>query len=510
MMEGLIILANASTQIGTGHFMRCLALAQAWKDANGDVTFITACRGEGLLQRLREEEFEIHLLSHPYPDPGDWNHTKDILASHPNAWVVLDGYHFDEAYQQRVKNEGHRLLVIDDMAQLKHYYADIVLNQNLHAQRLHYSCESYTRLLLGTRYVLLRREFLTWRGWKREIPEIAQQVLVTLGGSDSENHTLRVIQIIQKVAVPDLEAIVVVGASNPHADALEAAVKETRIPLHLMHDTKNMPELMAQADIAISGGGATVWELLFFGMPTLILILADNQRFIAEQIEKHGVGENLGWVGDISTKSLAKVITQLSKDYELRTQMSENARKIVDGQGAQRAVSFMRETSNGVLKLRAVRQDDCQMLWEWVNDSVVRAASFFTEPIPWENHVRWFRTKLSDPHCYYYIFLNQEGVPVGQVRFDTLGDKAEISISIASNFRGSDLGAEAIRTASKHLFQETSIARIYAHIKPNNYNSIYAFTKAGYHMDGMKTVNGHRALRMVLNKSKEAFESDPY
>lgn len=506
----LIVRVDASVQIGTGHLMRCLALAQAWKDVGGQVIFITACQSEELLQRLREEGFDIHLLGRPYPDPSDWDLTKDILASYPNTWVVLDGYHLDGNYQQKAKKAGHRLLVIDDMAHLKHYYADIVLNQNLHAEQLHYSCEPYTRLLLGTHYVLLRREFLAWKEWKREIPEVARRVLVTLGGSDPENHTLKVIQILQKVDVPDLEAIVVVGASNPHADVLEAEVKETHIPVRLMRDAKNMPELMAQADVAISGGGATVWELLFLRMPTLVLILADNQRYIAEQIENRGAGESLGLAGKVSTKSLAKSITQFLKDCKSRAKMSENARQIVDGQGAQRAVAFIREARSCVLKLSAVRQEDCQLLWEWANDPVVRTASFSTEPIPWEDHVRWFRTKLSDSNCFYYILLSQEGVPVGQVRFDTSGRKAEISISIAPSFRGSGFGAGGIRVASKHLFRETAIARVYAHIKPSNNRSIYAFTKAGYHMDGIKTVKGHRALRMVLDKNKEAYENDPH
>jgi UDP-2,4-diacetamido-2,4,6-trideoxy-beta-L-altropyranose hydrolase len=141
LSNALIIHADASTEIGTGHLMRCLALAQAWKDAGGQITFISACQNESLLQRLRDEKFNVHVLGHPYSDSSDWDYTKNILAAYPSAWVALDGYHFNEAYQQRVKEAGHRLLVIDDMAHLKHYYADILLNQNLHAEQLHYSCE---------------------------------------------------------------------------------------------------------------------------------------------------------------------------------------------------------------------------------------------------------------------------------------------------------------------------------------------------------------------------------
>jgi UDP-2,4-diacetamido-2,4,6-trideoxy-beta-L-altropyranose hydrolase len=318
IVESLVIRADADRQIGMGHFMRCLALAQAWKDTGGQVVFITACQSESLLQRLKEEGFDIHLLARSYPDDDDWEHTKNILAAYPSAWVVLDGYHFDEVYQQQVKEFGQWLLVIDDMAHLKHYYADIVLNQNLHADQLRYTCEPYTRLLLGTKYVLLRKEFLAWRDWKREVPEVARQVLVTLGGADPENHTLKVIQGLDKVEVTGLEVTIVIGASNPHRDVLEAATKQSRIPIRLIWDVTNMPELMTWADVAVSSAGSTVWELLFLGTPTLALILADNQCYIAEQVVESGVGQSLGWARNISAKSLAKAITLLLKDFNLR------------------------------------------------------------------------------------------------------------------------------------------------------------------------------------------------
>ena len=341
----LIIRVDASTEIGTGHLMRCLALAQAWKDDGGKVLFITACQGEALLQRLREEESDIHVVPHPYPDPDDSDYTKDIMASYPNAWVVLDGYHFDEIYQQHMKRLGHRLLVIDDMAHLKHYYADIVLNQNLHADRLQYSCEPYTRLLLGTRYVLLRREFLAWKDSKRQIPEVARRVLVTLGGADPQNHTLKVIQALQKVDVPCLEATVVIGPGNPHADVLQAATRQSLVPIRLVRNARNMPELMSWADVAISTAGATTWELLYLGTPALLFIVADNQRQIAEGIEKCGAGKNLGWGERLSAELLTEAINLMLGDFELRTRMNENARRIVDGEGSRRVLRYVRGKS---------------------------------------------------------------------------------------------------------------------------------------------------------------------
>ncbi len=343
--KSLIFRTDAGTQIGSGHLMRCLAIAQAWKDAGGEVSFITACRDEGLLQRLRDEGFDIELLSYTYPDESDWNTTRDILSGYPGAWVVLDGYHFDEVYQRQLRQAGHRLLVIDDMAHLKHYYADIVLNQNLHAEQLRYACEPYTRLLLGTRYVLLKREFLAWKKWRREIPRVARRVLVTLGGGDPENNMLKVIQALQKVDIPDLEATVVIGASNPHASVLDQVAKQSCIPIHLVHDAKNMPELMAWADVGVSSAGTTAWELLFLALPSLFIILADNQRYTAEYVERQGAGKNLGWVNNMSIELFAREMTAVLEDFNWRVRTMKNAQHIVDGLGTERVTKIIKNLS---------------------------------------------------------------------------------------------------------------------------------------------------------------------
>ena len=127
--------------------------------------------------------------------------------------------------------------------------------------------EAHTRLLLGTRYVLLRREFWPWRGWRREIPAVARKVLVTLGGGDPDNVTLKVIRALAQVEIEGLEAVVVVGPANPHLEELQAAVKDTPHPIRLESNVTNMPELMAWADVAITAGGSTCWETAFMGLP---------------------------------------------------------------------------------------------------------------------------------------------------------------------------------------------------------------------------------------------------
>jgi UDP-2,4-diacetamido-2,4,6-trideoxy-beta-L-altropyranose hydrolase len=325
--------------------MRCLALAQGWKAQGGQVTFITACQNSDLRQRLSEEGFRVITLERSYPDPADWEVTSQALAAHSDAWVALDGYHFDPAYQHQIKEAEHRLLVIDDMAHLDHYYADVVLNQNINAERLYYSCEPYARLLLGTQYVLLRSEFLAWWGWQRVTTDVAHKVLVTLGGGDPDNQTLKVVQALQRVDVDELEAVVVVGASNPHFRELQSAVRNSRFAIRLVRNVSNMPELMAWADVAVLAGGSTCWEMAFMGLPTVVLVLAENQQGIAAGLDEAGVVLNLGSYTEVSIAQVANTLVGLLEDQGLRRQMSQRGKELVDGLGSERAVKFLQTQS---------------------------------------------------------------------------------------------------------------------------------------------------------------------
>ena len=201
MSNQLFIRVDANQKTGTGHFMRCLALAQAWKKQGDKVTFISSCESESLRNRITDEGFELVLIKESYPDPADFEITLSTInnSNSNNSWVVLDGYHFDADYQQSIKNNGNPLLVIDDLGHLDNYVADIILNQNIKAEDLNYSCETETKLLLGTNFVLLRDEFLTYNNLKREIPEIGNKILVTMGGGDQNNITFKVLEAINQI-----------------------------------------------------------------------------------------------------------------------------------------------------------------------------------------------------------------------------------------------------------------------------------------------------------------------
>jgi UDP-2,4-diacetamido-2,4,6-trideoxy-beta-L-altropyranose hydrolase len=338
----IIIRVDASTNIGTGHLMRCLALAQVWQDTQGQPIFLMANSVFAFEERLKSEGMKVvHLTTAP-GSLEDAQETAALAHQFNVSWVVVDGYQFGSEYQKNLKNSGLNLLFIDDYGHAEHYYADFILNQNISAdEQLYQHREPYTQLLLGTRYTLLRREFWQWQKWQRNIPPVAKKVLVTLGGADPDNVTLKVIQALQLLAVEELGAVVVVGGSNPHYETLKMAVQDSRFPIRLQRNVTNMPELMAWADIAISAGGSTCWEVAFMRLPSILLILAENQRAIAVELDRQGAIINLGWHQDVAIEQIGLALPELLCERTKGETMSKKGQKLVDGNGARRVVLEM-------------------------------------------------------------------------------------------------------------------------------------------------------------------------
>jgi UDP-2,4-diacetamido-2,4,6-trideoxy-beta-L-altropyranose hydrolase len=497
----LIIRADATSESGTGHVMRCLALAQVWQAEGGQVVFISHCESEALRQRIRAEGIDLISLAKAHPDPFDWNLTRGILdnlktrGTKSHAWLVVDGYHFDAGYQKGVKGAGNKLLWFDDYGHADHYYADLVLNQNLSADPSAYvNRESYTQLLMGPSYALLRREFKRWQGWQREIPTMARKVLVTLGGADPDNVSLKAIQALKQVDVSGLEARIVIGPANPHRELLKKELgDESR--LHLLANVSDMSDLMAWADVSISAGGSTCWEQAFMGLPGLILVNAENQRANAEALGREGVGINLGWHQDLSVERLSSQLQQLMVNSESRSLMSQRGQNLIDGYGGWRLRNIM---AGGTLKLRPVVAEDCERVWKWANDDSVRAASFSEAFITWEEHSRWFHERISRP--YFYIALNQDDLPVGQVRFDQKEGETAISVMIDGAWRHRGYGVTLIRAACEEIFLNSDVKSIHAYVKPDNEASRMAFIRAGFKERRDNVRPGYPAGHFILVK----------
>ncbi len=477
-MEVLLIRADASTAIGYGHVMRCLALAQAWKETDGEVCFVCA---EGLPNTLHErlltEGMQVQLTS---AEPGSLEDAQEIIAlatTLSTKTVVVDGYCFSAKYQCWLKDADLRILFIDDNGHFDHYFADWVLNQNIHADEgLYQRRESDTQLLLGTDYALIRKEFWGWREKAKEVADVAQNILVTMGGSDSENITQIVLSAIENISSLTIKAIV--GGSNPHLDSLQQFVAESGSQIELLYNVADMPSLMSWADIAISAAGSTVWELCLMSIPSILIVTADNQLGIANGLNEEKVALYLGEAQTVTQSFITECLQQLGDDKLRRQQMEQKARQLVDGFGVNRIVMAIQ---NHRLWLRHATSTDSRLLWEWANDLTVRRMSFSSDLIPWESHIAWYDKKLADPQCEMYIAMNVDDKPVGQIRFDIDDEgNAEIGYSVANEHRGQGYGKALLQIGIQHIVAIPHVQAITGIVKTDNLASCYAFESSGF------------------------------
>ncbi|MEI7635797.1 MAG: UDP-2,4-diacetamido-2,4,6-trideoxy-beta-L-altropyranose hydrolase [Syntrophus sp. (in: bacteria)] len=342
----LYIRADADSKIGIGHVMRCFALAQAWQDQGAAVTFISCCESALLKQRVQNEGFNFIPLGCACPDPEDLKSTLSLLrmegAADPKDWFVLDGYHFTPDYQKAIYEAGMHLMVIDDMNHLASYHADMILNQNSHAHKLIYNCPEGTTVLQGIAYVFLRREFLEYRNRNRVIPVRAKKILVSFGGADPDNVTYKVIKSLQLLGELDMEITVVVGPANAHKDNLHSTLESSGLSYKLLINPSNMVDIMADVDLAISAGGGTFWELAYMGVPCLMVILAENQREVAEELGKVGIVMNLGWHNLLSSEDIARAIRNMVVSDQARRDMLNEGQSLINGEGANLMISAMK------------------------------------------------------------------------------------------------------------------------------------------------------------------------
>ena len=490
--------------MGTGHIMRMIALAQAWRDRGGKALFLCADITPALEERIDTEGFHLETLDASAGSRADLLATFSLVARHsvpgPATSVVLDGYQFDSDFQLGLKKQGYGLLVVDDYGHAGSYHADIVLNQNISAREALYSKSAAgSQLLLGPSFALLRREFLDQRKRTRPVPDRASNLLVTLGGADADNVTKKVIDAL---AGSGLAVKVAVGGSNPHLSTLRQAAEAvtngaTRV--ELMVNTSDTAGLMQWADMAVAAAGSTSWELAYNGVPPILIILADNQRENAMELEKQGFGLCIGEHSDFDPNSFCVAIDRLASDSTLRASFALRGQGMVDGFGAHRVASCL--AGGADLELQVVNEADFKLLWEWANDSATRANSFESSPIPWERHKQWCYAKLGDAQCRLWMATNSELGKFGVVRFNCHGAEATISVSLAPDARGKGYGKKLIEAACDRIFSSSEVSLIRALIKPANKASLRSFERAGFRRDVGTMVKGQPAEQYLLYRT---------
>jgi spore coat polysaccharide biosynthesis predicted glycosyltransferase SpsG/predicted acetyltransferase len=414
-------------------------------------------------------------------------------------WLVLDGYEFNADYCAAVVSAEWRILRVEDMPGSEFHLADVILNQNLHAEGATYSKTIQgeypepvkPELLLGPRYALLRDEFVDTCQISRKTPVLASKVLVTTGGGDPSNLLPRLVEAVNFSSLR-LDVKVVVGTA-PGAEFLHPHEGEPRSSIQLIAGSRNMSELLTWADIAISAAGSTCWELCAFGLPSILIDIAENQRPLAESLSERGVAV---WIPfkDANADRLLKKIELLAQSPGRREAMSRRGKGLVDGRGALRVVSALRAFR---IKFRRATQEDCRLLWNWANDPATRAASFRSAKISWDDHREWFTKNLANENSFL-LMAEESGTPIGTIRVQkkkvSIG---EISITMAPEVRGSGLATYLIRRCESKAATALSLSEIDALIKPENIASRRAFENAGYVASEKMQIGEVSAIRYV-------------
>jgi len=354
MQGDLIIRADATLKIGSGHLIRCLVLAQAWKNLGGRVIFVTYCERNMLKKRILKEGVEVFPVESPHPNPSDLQQILSILKTYTvnlgcstkksqesPPWLILDGYHFDKNYQQVVHKAGYRLLVIDDLHNLSYYYADILLNQNLHAEYIQYHVKPDTCLLLGAKYILLQKKFLRYQTWIRPIPKIASKILITFGGSDLTDATSKILKMMIHWSDVNFDIKIVVGPMNNRLSKYKELLQGNLKNVSLISNTENMQELLVWADLAIICAGGTLWECLFLGCPTVSFSVNHVQKDILQSLHEKSMVHYVGDVNEVKSQDIKHSIESIVSSKYLRSELSKNGKDLVDGKGVSRIIDNM-------------------------------------------------------------------------------------------------------------------------------------------------------------------------
>lgn len=352
---------DATNEMGIGHFMRCLTLAKALRQKGvGYIRFLCRYLPPHLHQILIDSAFDIRFLkernqfnvkSNLYH--SDWlgvcqvtdaEEVCSLLSDRYWHWIIVDHYAIDKTWHSYVKPLCARLMVIDDLADREHL-CDLLLDQTLgresdtYKQLVPLSCST----LLGSQYSLLRPEFCHHRhlSFKRRTFPVLKRLLITMGGMDSKNSTDMILKALEKSGLPsELEVIIVMGAGSPSLEKIVESARCSRFQENVIVNADNMAELMSSCDLVIGAAGATSWERCCLGVPSVMVVLAENQKGVAESLSSLNAAIFIDGIDKI-VSDLGGIVEHLMRHPDVLRDMSYAAREVTDGKGADKVVEFL-------------------------------------------------------------------------------------------------------------------------------------------------------------------------
>jgi UDP-2,4-diacetamido-2,4,6-trideoxy-beta-L-altropyranose hydrolase len=499
-MPLIAIRTDASSQIGTGHFMRCLTLANGLKQRGAQIRFVCRHLPEHLRSMLVANGHELGLLEGVQNDAalGELAHahwlevsqSQDAMDSIHSLsdrtwdWLIVDHYALDSRWESLLRHSANKILAIDDIADRQHD-CDVLLDQNLYADmetRYAGKAPPHCQLLLGPRYALLCDEFRRLHEQIKPRGGAVKHVLVFFGGIDADNYTGLAIETLAQMGIPGIHVAVVIGTQHPAREQIKTEC--ARHGFVCYEQTDKMAELMSTADLAIGAGGAATWERCCLGLPALVLCTAENQQKQIKDAAQRGLLYSPEIVGDL-TEVISRHVLALIENVHLRQLISDNGIHMVNGCGVSHVLASMGYND---VEIRMATLADSKELFRWRNHPGIREVSRNTDAIAWQDHQKWLASILADSKKW--LLIGEDGeTPTGVVRFDAKDDEAEVSIYLTAEKASSGLGLNLLHSAEHWLTaNHPEICKIRAYVLGANDRSMRFFTKAGYKLESSEYI----------------------
>ncbi len=357
---------DGNAQVGLGHMVRCIALAQMLNDAF-EIVFVSKEIPSQTVKELKINNFKLYQV----------NDERSFFEKIGNDDVVkvLDGYHFDIDYQKEIKSTGAKLVCVDDLHD-KEFVADLIINHAPGVFSHDYKARPYTQFALGLDYVLLRPLFLQQAKAMRTIKSL-DSVLICFGGADPKNLTKQTLEIVLNTPIFK-KMLVVTGAAYLFETGIKTLTNSNkRIAHYRAISEKKMLALMLEADLAIVPASGILFEAMAAGCKIISGYYADNQKILYERLKS--IGAFIA-AGNFAKEDMESAIAESQKP-------GKPALKLINGQSDK---NILRSFYYGLTSLRNAEYTDCEHIFYWANDPTVRANAFNSNLIEFEDHKAWF------------------------------------------------------------------------------------------------------------------------